>query len=97
MAVDNLVDVMCVDVGVPNTFWINDDARTFVTPVKAAGFIDADVSFAVQIKCLDPRFRMLLHAGGVVPAAARSAIFALVKTEKDVTLVIAHAQIIGLH
>src|SRR5687768_12764375 len=94
MAVDDLVNVVCIDVRVPNAFGINDNTRTFLAPIKAPGLVDSDLSGALQIERLNARFCVLLHLLCIMVGATRRTVFALVQTEENVTLVIAHVQII---
>jgi hypothetical protein len=90
MALDDLVNVVCIDVRVPNAFGINDDTRTFLAAIQAPGLIDSNLSAAVQIQRFNARLGVLLHLLGVMVGATRRTVSALVQTEENVTLVIAH-------
>jgi hypothetical protein len=50
MAVDDLVDVVLIDIGVPDAFGIDDDARTFLASIKTSRLVDSNLAFAVQIE-----------------------------------------------
>src|SRR5437762_7364572 len=41
---DDLVDVSAVDIRVPDRVRINDDARTLLAAVEAAGLVDAELA-----------------------------------------------------
>jgi type IV pilus assembly protein PilM len=84
------VDVMLVDVRVPDTLGIDDDARPLVAPVEAAGLVDADPALAVQPHLLDARLGVLLHLRRGVAAAARCSVLADVQAEEHVMPVVAH-------
>ena len=88
--VDDLVDVVLIDVRVPDAFRIHHDTRPLVATVEAARLVDPDLAFTVQAHLLDPRLRMLLHFRCAMTAAAGSALFALVQAKEHVTLVVAH-------
>ena len=62
MRVDDLVDVVEVDVGVPDRFRINDDAPALVAAIQAAGLVDAHFAGAAQAERLDAFLRVLLHS-----------------------------------
>ena len=42
VAVDDLVDVVHIDIRVPDTVGVDDDAGTFLTAVQAAGLINSN-------------------------------------------------------
>ena len=93
MRVDDLVDVVEVDVGVPDRFRINDDSWTLVAAIQAAGFVNAHLAGAAQAERLDAFLGVLLHIGGVMTPAAGGALFTLVQAEEHVMLVVAHAAV----
>ena len=96
MTVDDFVDVVRIDIRVPDAIGVDDDAWSLLTAVEAAGFVDANFSLAVQVELLDARFGVFLHFRSVMVRATRRAIFALIQAEENVTLVVAHAQIIRM-
>ena len=49
MLINDLIDVVFIDIGIPGFIGINNDHRTFVTAIKATGIIDTDFLFAVQL------------------------------------------------
>src|SRR4029450_8862940 len=93
MAVDDLVNVVCIDVGVPDAVGVDDDARTLLAAIQAAGLVDSNLSFAVQIKLFDAGFGMLLHRRRVMVGATCRTVVALVQAKENVTLVVTHAQL----
>ena len=90
VAVDDLVDVVHIDIRVPDTVGVDDDAGTFLAAVQAARLIDSNFSFAVQIEFFYARFGMLLHFSSVMVRTTGRAVVALVKAEENVTLVVTH-------
>jgi hypothetical protein len=88
--VDDLVDVLPIDLRVRDCVRIDDDARTLVAAVQAAGLVDADLALTAEAKLFDASLRVLLHLGRVMTAAAGGTFLALVQTEKDVMLVVTH-------
>ena len=84
------VDVVAVDVRVPDAFGVDDDAGPLVAAVEAARLVDPDAALAVQVHLLDPRLGVLLHLGRVVAAAAGRAVLADVQAEEHVAPVVAH-------
>src|SRR5581483_2548035 len=90
MLLDDLLDVFLVDVGVPDAFGIDDDARALFAAIEAAGLVDAHVAGPRELELLHALLRVVAHAGGaLVVAAGAIAGRALVAAEKDVIAVVA--------
>ena len=88
--IDDFIDIVFIDVGIPRFFRVNDDDRSLVATIQATGVVDADFFLAAQLQ----RFNALL---GVIAQFLRTEIVAtfgaaltLVGAEKDVILVITH-------
>ena len=90
VAVDDLVHVVHIDIRVPDTVGVHDDAGTFLAAVQAARLIDSNFSFAVQIEFFYARFGMRLHFSRVMVRTTGRTVVALVKAEENVTLVVTH-------
>src|SRR5262249_52012243 len=61
MPIDDLVDVVPVDIGVPDRVRVNDDDRAFLAAVETTGLVDAHLAFAGQSERLHALFCILLH------------------------------------
>jgi hypothetical protein len=88
--IDDLVDVVPVDIRIPNVIGIDDDDRAFVATIQATCFVDPDLALAVEIEFLDALLRVRLHFARTLVVAAYFGRVALVAAEKNVTLVITH-------
>ena len=91
MVRDDLVNVIAIDVGVPNSFWINDDTGSLRTAVEATRTVDPDPARTGETEFLDSPLGIVAHGLRIVVSAAGLAAFALVNTEKDVIPVVGHA------
>src|SRR5688572_15618639 len=95
---DDLVDVVLVDIGVPDRFGVDHDHGPRGAAVEAAGLVDADLARTGQALrlhlCLAPVKRLL----GMVLGTTGLTVLALVQAKEDVALVIgirvAHAAIL---
>src|SRR5439155_2460416 len=90
--VDDFVDVVAVDVGVPDLFRIDDDDGPLLTTIEAARLVDAHHPLAVEAELLDPLLGIRLHFGRAARGAACLGRVALVAAEKDMVFVIAHVK-----
>jgi hypothetical protein len=88
VAVDDFIDVMVVDVGVPRAFRIDHHDRAFFAAVEAAGLVDADLALAAQVQVLDAAFRMFLGVLCAFVKAARTSFFALIQAKKYVVFIV---------
>ena len=88
--IDDLVDIVPIDIRVPDVVGVDDDDRAFVTTIQAAGPVDPDLALAVEIEFLDALLRVRLHFARTLVVAAYFGRVALVAAEKNVTLVITH-------
>jgi hypothetical protein len=88
--IDDLVDIVPIDIRVPDVVGVDDDDRAFVTTIQAAGLVDPDLALAVEIEFLDPPLGVSLHFARTPVIAADFGRVALVAAEKNVTLVITH-------
>src|SRR5687768_766606 len=94
MLLDDLVDVLLVDVGIPDLLGVHDHHRALLAAVHAAGRVDAREPGAVQPELLHALLGVLLHRLGAVAGAAVLGRLALVEAHEDVVLVEAHGIIL---
>src|SRR5689334_14751623 len=94
MAVDDLVDVAAIDVGVPDRFGIDDQHRSFLAAIEAARLVDAHLAGTGETQRLDALLGVLLHLERAGVGAALLGSLALVAAEEDVTPVITHGRAI---
>ncbi len=92
MRIDDLVDIMFVDIGVPDRFGVDHHHRTFLTAIQATGLVYAHFALAVHIERLDATLGVFLSALGAAFSAACPTIIAHVGTDEHMVLVerIAH-------
>jgi hypothetical protein len=87
---NNFVDVVLVDIGVPNGLRVYHQDRTFVATVQTAGIIDPDLALAGELERLDLILGIGAHLTGAMIVAANFARLALVDAEENVSLVVTH-------
>lgn len=87
---EDFVDIFPVDIGVPDTFRVNDDYRTFFTAVETSRRIDPYTALARKSQRLAALFGVITHGLRFKPLATCTAIRALVDAEKNVITVIVH-------
>src|SRR5207245_7462078 len=88
--IDDLVDVVLVDVGVPDGVGVDHRHRTAGAAVQAACLVDAHLARAGQALGLDARLAVVEAGLRIVVGAAGLADVAAVQAEEDVPLVVAH-------
>jgi len=47
MRINDFIDILYIDIGVPRTLWINDQYRSFIAAIEATGRVDADIAVTV--------------------------------------------------
>jgi hypothetical protein len=85
---NDLIEVLLVQVGVPNTFRIDHDHRSLATPVQATGAIDTHPALARQAQGLDPIFDIGAQLRGAALLTALAAIVPFIGAEKYMVAVI---------
>jgi hypothetical protein len=93
--IDNLIEVRAIDIGIPDSVRIDDDDRTFLTPVQASRHVDTHAPTSRDSELLAALLRVITHAPGIKPLAAVTAVVALVGTKKHVIAIIGHGQTIS--
>ena len=89
---NDFVDIVLVDVGVPDVVRIDDHHRAFGTTVHATRQINAHPAFAAQVQLLDAILGVAANTLRVMLVAALASVVALIDTEKYVMLVITHGK-----
>lgn len=84
--VDDFVDVMFVNVGVPDSFGIDHQHRSEFAAVQAAGLIDSDFAGSIQTQLLDTLLGIFLYCWRTAIGATGATVIALIQTEKYVML-----------
>ena len=88
----DFVDIFAVNVGVPDTFRIDDDYRSCITAVKTSRRVDPYTTLACNAKQLAALLGVIAHGLCFKSPATGAAIGALIDTEKNVITVIIHRQ-----
>src|SRR3989344_3813585 len=88
MFVNNLVNVVMVNVGVPRTLRINHDYRPFLAAIEATGAVHADTALSMQPQRFDPLLGVIAHALGIVVRAAGGTVVPTVHTKKHMVTVV---------
>lgn len=52
VAIDNFIDILLIDVAIPDALWIDHHHRSFVTSIETASPIDADFPRAIFFQVL---------------------------------------------
>lgn len=94
MAFDNFVDVMRINVAVPDAFWVDHRNRAARAAVQATRFVDANFALAGQPCFFNGLFAMREGIIGVVMCAGifTFTFIAIVQTKEDVTFVVLFLQ-----
>lgn len=91
MLIDNFVDIVLIDIGVPSAFWVNRDHRPLGTAIHTARVVDAALPFAGEFERFDFLFGVVTHDLRAAPSAAVFTRLALIDAEKYVIfIVVAH-------
>src|SRR5438045_9565126 len=90
MRVDDFVDVVAIEVRIPDCIRVHDDDRPFLAAVETACLVDADFAFAGKAERLDPLLRIFLHLERAGRGATPFGRVSLVAAKKDVAAAIAH-------
>jgi hypothetical protein len=90
MLIDDFVHILCVHVGVPDSFRVDDEYRTFFAAIHAAGAVNPNLSLPVELERLHPVLGINTHIGRAMVVATGGARFALVDAEKYVMPIVAH-------
>jgi hypothetical protein len=90
MFLDDFLDVVVVDVGVPDSFGVHDENRSFITAVHAASLIDAHFPFALEFERGYAILGVGLCSGGAKRIAAAFSFFPLVAAKENVMRVMTH-------
>lgn len=87
---DNFIDILFIDVGIPNLFRIDDCHRALLTAAQATGKVNPDPTLAGQAQLLRALLGIVTHRPGTEVCATGFTARPLVGTEKHVVFVIAH-------
>jgi len=87
---DDFVDVGLVDVGIPDSLWVDDDHRTFIATVHASGLVDPHLAFSLEAEFADAVLGIGAKFARAAVVAACLAVLALVAAEKYMSFVVAH-------
>ena len=90
MRLDDFIDVLAIDIGVPGALRIDHQQRPAGTAIQTAGLVDAHAARAGQARGLDTRLAVVEGRLRAVLRARGFAVAALVEAEEDVVLVVAH-------
>jgi hypothetical protein len=97
MRFDDFIDVVIVDIGVPNRLGIHHQHRAAGTPVQATSLVDTHAIDAIDAELFDLGFAMFPSGLRLVIRATRFFIFPLVEAKKYVVFEVAlgcHAPIL---
>jgi hypothetical protein len=90
MRINDFVDIVLIDKGVPDRFRVNDTDRAGITAIEASGLVDSDLAGTREAERFNPRFGVLPHRLAAPIGAARATIVALIEAKKYVALKMAH-------
>jgi ubiquinone biosynthesis monooxygenase Coq7 len=91
MLFDDLVHVFLIDIGIPDTFGINDHYRPLFAAIKAPGGIDANPPWTGYTQILAAQFDVIAQAPRIETLTAGAAVFTKISAEKDVIAIVGHA------
>ena len=88
--IDDLVQVLPVQVGVPDIIRVHDQHRSLFTTIQAPRRIDSDTARTGDTKLLAALLDIIAHGRGIKTLAAGAAVGTQVRTEEDVVTIIRH-------
>jgi hypothetical protein len=91
MLLDDLLHILLIDIGIPDSFGIDDHYRSFFAAVKAAGGIDANPTGAGYTQVLAALFGIIAHGQRIEALTACAAVFAKIGAEKHMVAIVRHA------
>jgi hypothetical protein len=89
---NDFLNVLLVDIGVPHCFRIDDEHRASVATIKATGLIDPHLAFPFEFELANTIFGVGLQLAGAQRVATGFTRCPLIAAEKHVMLEITHAQ-----
>src|SRR5487761_1895081 len=92
MLLDDLVDVVLVDIGVPGFFRVHDDAGALLAALQTTRLVDAHSAFAGESELFHTLLGGVAQLARALVVAAAAFAVALVAAEKNVVGVIAHVR-----
>jgi hypothetical protein len=87
MGLDNFLDVLFVDRGVPNTFRVDHENRAKFASVKASRLVNPNRASALKPECFNPRLGKALQCLCTLSRTTRPAGIALIETKKHMMAV----------
>ena len=90
MFIDDFIEIILVDIGVPDPFRIHDDSRPQFTTTETPGDIDTHATFAVDAEFLGAFFDIVAHRARIKIRATTLTGFTLIGTEKSVITINTH-------
>jgi len=88
MRINDVIDVMLVDIGVPDTLRVDHQYRAFFTAIQTTGLVDAYFAVAIHVQRFEAFLCVFLDAGRATIMASRASILALVDADEYVMLVV---------
>ena len=90
MLLQDLLQVLAVDVGIPGVLRIDHDHGSFSTTIETTGGVDAHPATPRQTQLLGATLEEIAHRRGPALVAALAAVLALVGAEEDMVTVVRH-------
>ena len=87
---DNLVDILPINIAVPDRLRVHRHHRPFGTAIQASRGVDPHPTFAGQPQLLASLFGIITKTQRVESLTALTTVFTQVGTEKDMIFVIRH-------
>ena len=88
MRIDDVVNVVLIDIGVPDTFRLDDQHRTFFAAIQTAGLINTYFTVAIHVQCFEAFLCVFLNAGRAAIMTARPSVLTLVEADEHMILVV---------
>lgn len=88
--IDNLVNIVPVDIGIPRALGINNDNRPLLATVQASCRVNAYATFTIQTQRLDSFLGIIADVLRLMVGTTCFPSFALIHAEKNMITVIGH-------
>lgn len=90
MLIDDFINVVFIDIGIPCFIRVNDDNRPFIAAIKATCIIDTDFFLAAQFQGFNTLLGIVAQLLSAEIVTAFGTALTLIGAEKNMILIIAH-------
>jgi hypothetical protein len=87
---NDFLDILFVDVVIPNLFRVNNNHRPVIATIHATGLVDAHLALAFKFQLGNSIFRVGLRFGGAQAVATAFTLASLIAAEENMMFEVTH-------